>query len=773
MQPSVNADQKMQEDLAQAFREFLMSRGQTNILPDLANVDIQLKICAKTKAKLEGDNAPDVVVETSAIYINPHEVEKSERISLMATLDASLGDNFSLLTEQGQRSKDKSTDPEPNELFGDEPIPEQIYLELSLQAQRYLESKKRILKSARIVPFNCTELSSIRNETVLNLTKDGGSSSKKIPSQLLGQNTLALKKFRSKLETSKQAYQLKGHTFKSSAKNTSWSEHWLNALQSVEVFEDGTGVPGRLINKTISRSFETLNKSARNPEVFRESKHGKRLKVDHGRMGMDGNGCNPILQSLGSMQDLETTGGYAGHTSNRGYDTYGRNTQTGELGDKSRSACVTSSNVSSARKLQKADMLIDMPHPEANYKEEAGSATSKKVLAAHAQTEAGLDALLAFHTEMFNKPDPKIQEQIATDEDYKKKSRREPNYEQNLEELDKVGKDLADLYQSLELDEDIHSKKKTKISYLIQEREQHKRFGFEEDGPTLIDLLENVKDRDTDESTNYLRKLAGLGGGEPEKSPDQGGYGGLSALEQLQNLDQSSQNTREHGQFPESSEMMNYMMYSPAPLEDGYPKPAQPPQTSKIDLWISDLLKKVGDDPEIVKKLELIKMTQEEECQRLKREHEEALIKAAESEKRAMCYERQLKQVENFTNSYNSQSMSRDTHGNSSLGFKNMLNLLGDLYETEDVSNTMKMFQNYKESNLHFCFMFASPLVIFRATVNGNVLQTIPWEIEYNRDLSLIKKTLRNVGCDIKFMSAKASASTFVEVMKKNPIPGV
>lgn len=166
---------------------------------------------------------------------------------------------------------------------------------------------------------------------------------------------------------------------------------------------------------------------------------------------------------------------------------------------------------------------------------------------------------------------------------------------------------------------------------------------------------------------------------------------------------------------------------------------------------IEDLKRKAVFDDDAIRKLDLIKN------------------EASEAVKQATLYEKQIKHVENFTNSYSQKSFSNFDMNNTS-AFKSMMNMLEDLYENEDVLNTTKVYHNFKESNLHFCLMFASPLVIFRETLGALKLQTIPWEIEYNKDLTRIKKTLKNVGCDIKFLSAKASVSTFVDVMKKNPM---
>lgn len=131
---------------------------------------------------------------------------------------------------------------------------------------------------------------------------------------------------------------------------------------------------------------------------------------------------------------------------------------------------------------------------------------------------------------------------------------------------------------------------------------------------------------------------------------------------------------------------------------------------------------------------------------------------------------KQLKHVEAFANSY-SLSASRNTDpNNNSTVFDSMMNMLEDIYANEDISNTVKVYQNFRESNLHFCFMFASPLVIFKQSLGNPVLKTIPWEIEYNNDLNRIKRTLRNANCNIGFLSSKASTTNFVEVMKKNPM---
>lgn len=149
---------------------------------------------------------------------------------------------------------------------------------------------------------------------------------------------------------------------------------------------------------------------------------------------------------------------------------------------------------------------------------------------------------------------------------------------------------------------------------------------------------------------------------------------------------------------------------------------------------------------------------------------EQIQLVADQAMQNAITYERKLKLVENFANSHSLSYSRMDNNG--STVYENMISMFEDIYEAEDLSNTIKIYQNFKESNLHFCFMWASPVVIFKeaALDSRPIAQTIPWEIGYNQELGRIKKTLKAVGCDIKFISSRASSSTFVDIMKKNPM---
>ena len=132
--------------------------------------------------------------------------------------------------------------------------------------------------------------------------------------------------------------------------------------------------------------------------------------------------------------------------------------------------------------------------------------------------------------------------------------------------------------------------------------------------------------------------------------------------------------------------------------------------------------------------------------------------------------QKQLAYLEKFTGSY-SLSASRNTdQQNNSNNFDSMMNMLEDIYLSEDVHNSVKLHNNFKESHLHFCLMFASPLVIFKKSMGMPVLKPIPYEIEYNNDLKCIKKVLKSVDCNIGFISSRASNYDFVEVLKKNPM---
>ena len=99
-----------------------------------------------------------------------------------------------------------------------------------------------------------------------------------------------------------------------------------------------------------------------------------------------------------------------------------------------------------------------------------------------------------------------------------------------------------------------------------------------------------------------------------------------------------------------------------------------------------------------------------------------------------------------------------------------MMGMLGEIYETEDFDNTIKIFNNFKDSECHFAFLHASPLVIFKHTMHGDELQPLLWSIDYQEELRYLKDTLRKVDCDISFISSIASVNTFPSILSKNPM---
>ena len=83
----------------------------------------------------------------------------------------------------------------------------------------------------------------------------------------------------------------------------------------------------------------------------------------------------------------------------------------------------------------------------------------------------------------------------------------------------------------------------------------------------------------------------------------------------------------------------------------------------------------------------------------------------------------------------------------------------------------MKVYNNLRESECHFAFLFASPLVIFKEMMGGQpVLQPILWDIDFMKDLKHIKTILRSVKSDVKFISSMASVSSLSSILKKKPM---
>ena len=82
----------------------------------------------------------------------------------------------------------------------------------------------------------------------------------------------------------------------------------------------------------------------------------------------------------------------------------------------------------------------------------------------------------------------------------------------------------------------------------------------------------------------------------------------------------------------------------------------------------------------------------------------------------------------------------------------------------------MKVYQNFKESLLHFAFIFASPLVIFREAPGGPILQPLLWDIDFERDRKHVENILSSVTFPIKYMSGMASISSFSTILAKKPM---
>lgn len=141
---------------------------------------------------------------------------------------------------------------------------------------------------------------------------------------------------------------------------------------------------------------------------------------------------------------------------------------------------------------------------------------------------------------------------------------------------------------------------------------------------------------------------------------------------------------------------------------------------------------------------------------------------AQELEKRAVEAENRLKKIQQFTNSYSSHSVSKVTNGCSP--FDSMMSMLSDIYDNEDMEHSIRVYNNFKESECHFAFLYASPLVIYKQTHQGEILQPLLWEIDYEKDLEYVKSVLGKLQCDLNFISSPASVSTFPNILNKNPM---
>ena len=54
--------------------------------------------------------------------------------------------------------------------------------------------------------------------------------------------------------------------------------------------------------------------------------------------------------------------------------------------------------------------------------------------------------------------------------------------------------------------------------------------------------------------------------------------------------------------------------------------------------------------------------------------------------------------------------------------------------------------------------------------MQGPTLQPIVWDIDYEKDLVEVKRILDSLGCGIKFISSMASASSFGDILSRNPM---
>ena len=86
------------------------------------------------------------------------------------------------------------------------------------------------------------------------------------------------------------------------------------------------------------------------------------------------------------------------------------------------------------------------------------------------------------------------------------------------------------------------------------------------------------------------------------------------------------------------------------------------------------------------------------------------------------------------------------------------------------MENSIKVYNNFKESECHFAFLYASPLVIFKYAKGAPVLQPLLWDINFEKDQQHIISILKSVNKEIKFLSSMASVSSFSSVLNKKPM---
>ena len=74
------------------------------------------------------------------------------------------------------------------------------------------------------------------------------------------------------------------------------------------------------------------------------------------------------------------------------------------------------------------------------------------------------------------------------------------------------------------------------------------------------------------------------------------------------------------------------------------------------------------------------------------------------------------------------------------------------------------------KDDLDFMFLFASPLVNTKATINSGIgVVPIVWEIDYMREVEAIRNVLQDLTCEVKFMSSVASLDSITSNLSKNP----
>lgn len=86
------------------------------------------------------------------------------------------------------------------------------------------------------------------------------------------------------------------------------------------------------------------------------------------------------------------------------------------------------------------------------------------------------------------------------------------------------------------------------------------------------------------------------------------------------------------------------------------------------------------------------------------------------------------------------------------------------------MENNLKVYQNFKETDLHFAFVFASPLVIFREAPKGPILQPLLWDIDFEKDQRHVENILSTITYPVKYASSMASIGSFATILNKKPM---